>query len=206
MQSGGIARHYSESATGATTSSSGGGGRQPSEPVTVTEKKVAPTILLTSSVREPAKEPSASESFPLSGFEGLQQRSGFGDERGLFVGVVAGSPGDREAKYLWTVDTRGLNLIREATAVPFHDAPAEEFPTKHTNVSAAATVAGECWFPDGDCGNAIVINCSSARFGHKTNAGDGGATPEQYNRAKEWFESLGYVVTQVPFGENGYTR
>ena len=93
-----------------------------------------------------------------------------------------------------------MNLQREMAAVPFNETPAEMFPTKHTNISSEAAVAGEAWFADG--GKAVTINAASARFGHRA----GGASGEQYDRAAAFFRALGYAVVQIPYGECGYER
>jgi len=102
-----------------------------------------------------------------------------------FEGVVTGDYGDKNSKYLWTIDKRGINVIQESTA----------FPTPrgyvvHTNLSRNASLGGEAWFESPDT---VSINPNSGRFGKAA-----GITREQWCAAIRYWEKLGYKVKPVP--------
>jgi hypothetical protein len=115
--------------------------------------------------------------------QGLQSRT-----FGQFNDVVLGEHGDSSSKYLYTVDDRGVNIALEST--PF---PTPRGNIVHTNISAQASIGGEAWFgPD----NSVTINAGSGRFG------DGaGITPAQWIATTKMWQSLGYKVNAVPYGQ-----
>lgn len=94
--------------------------------------------------------------------------------------------GIANAKYLWTIDNRGINVAREQTP----------FATKrgfivHSNISSAASIGGEAWFTGP---GEVTINAGSGRYGY-----NGGASGAQWLEAISYWRGLGYKVTRVPF-------
>ena len=134
-------------------------------------------------VRPPAKTPKENEDVPIGEKEGLQSR-----RQGMFENVLVGKHRDRESKYLWTIDDRGINCAREAT--PF---PTPRGHITHTNISPAARFAGEAWFT---APRQVTINGHSGRFGDRAQA-----VEAQYEAAVEYWERLGYRVTAIPLGQ-----
>jgi len=140
---------------------------------------------------------------------GLQSRKPF---EGPFRNVIFGDYGKREHKYLFTVDTRGINILREHT--PF---PTPRGMVVHTNISAKAVVAGECWFrPGRNGGDLATINAGSKRFPLQEPLewdeasllwrlpADGAAYAAltlQWQRVAQLWVSLGYEVEQIPLGQ-----
>jgi hypothetical protein len=101
-----------------------------------------------------------------------------------FENVPTGAPGEKETKYLWTIDERGVNAAREKT--PFDT---DRGCIVHTNISEKAAAAGEVWFGSD---NTVYMNFESGRFGRDyiSNVAKQGAV-------KAW-EDLGYNVKVVP--------
>ena len=115
--------------------------------------------------------------------KGLQSRT-----EGTFKDVQLGQHGDPATKYLWTIDRRGINVALEKT--PF---PTPRGNIVHTNISSRASIGGEAWFgPD----NTVTINAGSGRFGDAARI-----TPQQWDAAVSFWESLGYKVKPIPFGK-----
>jgi hypothetical protein len=99
-----------------------------------------------------------------------------------------GQYGDAATKYLYTVDQRGVNVVLEKT--PFSTPRGN---VVHTNISSEASIGGEAWFGPN---NTVTINAGSGRFG------DGaGITMQQWDATVKLWESLGYKVNPVPFGQ-----
>jgi hypothetical protein len=134
-------------------------------------------------LRAPAKELERNEGIPIGIKEGLQS-----SKQGPFEHVTTGKYGDKEARYLWTIDDRGINCALART--PF---PTPRGHITHTNISAAARFAGEAWFTGR---RQVTINAHSGRFADKASA-----TAVQYEAAVEYWQRLGYTVTAVPLGE-----
>jgi len=132
--------------------------------------------------RPPATAPKQNEDVLIGAKEGLQSR-----KEGLFQGVKLGSRPDPATKYLWTIDDRGINIALELT--PF---PTPRGYITHTNISAVARFAGEAWFTGP---HSVVLNGHSKRYGDRSNA-----TTAQYEAALEYWERLGYEVTEVKLG------
>ena len=130
-----------------------------------------------------AKELDRNENVPIGPKLGLQSR-----KEGRFSHVTIGKHGDKETRYLWTIDDRGINCALART--PF-DTPRGHIT--HTNISQTARFAGEAWFTGS---REVTINAHSGRFGDKAKA-----TEAQYEAAVEYWERLGYTVTAVPLGQ-----
>jgi RHS repeat-associated protein len=107
---------------------------------------------------------------------------------GRFRDVQLGQHGDAAAKYLYTVDERGVNLVRELT--PF---PTPRLNVVHSNISSEASIGGEAWFGPN---NSVTINAGSGRFGDAA-----GISQQQWDATVRLWESLGYKVNAVPFGK-----
>ncbi|WP_308915897.1 hypothetical protein [Jannaschia sp. LMIT008] len=136
----------------------------------------------TGRLRPPARELLANEGRLIGAEQGLQSRTA-----GLFDDVVPGTHGDDAAKYLWTIDERGINIALEQT--PF---PTPRGNIVHTNLSSRASIGGEAWFGPN---NAVTINAGSGRFG------DGaGITERQWRAAARYWRRLGYDVDAIPYG------
>ena len=133
--------------------------------------------------RTPGRPTGRNEGLLVTPSQGLQSRT-----TGLFEDVAVGNKGDHETTYLWTIDDRGVNLIREKT--PFDT---DRGNVVHTNLSKRAAIGGEAWFV-GD-GRTVIINGGSGRFGD----GAGISRQQWENAAKQW-ESLGYEVQAVEYG------
>ena len=133
-------------------------------------------------LKPPAKDLQANEDVPIGENEGLQSRR---DHR--FENVELGKHRDKETKYLWTLDDRGINCALERT--PF---PTPRGHITHTNLSSKARFAGEAWFTGPE---SVMINGHSGRFGDRAQA-----TKAQYEAAIEYWERLGYKVSAVPLG------
>jgi hypothetical protein len=134
-------------------------------------------------MRPPAKDLERNENVPIGSKEGLQSR-----KQGFFEHVTMGKPGDKETRYLWTIDKRGINCALART--PF---PTPRGHITHTNISPMACFAGEAWFT---AERKVTINAHSGRFGDKADA-----TETQYEAAAQYWERLGYVVTAIPLGQ-----
>lgn len=114
--------------------------------------------------------------------EGLQSRT-----QGRFENVTLGKHGDKETRYFWTIDDRGINVAPSRT--PF---PTPRGHITHTNISRTARFAGEAWFTARD---QVTINAHSGRFGDRAQI-----TDTRYEAAAEYWERLGYKVKVVPLG------
>jgi hypothetical protein len=134
-------------------------------------------------LRPPAKDLKEHEADPIDPQRGLQSR-----REGLFEHVAIGKHGDRQTKYLWTIDDRGINLALEMT--PFATPRGH---ITHTNLSRTARFAGEAWFTGS---HQVTINGHSGRFGDRAMG-----TPVQYQAAVECWERLGYTVNAIPLGK-----
>ena len=157
-------------------------------------------------LKAPAAPLQSNEDILLDRSWGLQSRKPF---EGPVQNVIFGDYGKREHKYLFTVDARGINILREHT--PF---PTPRGMVVHTNISAKAVVAGECWFRPGDL---ATINAGSKRFPlqeplewdessllWRLPAADGAAYAAlalQWQRVAQLWVSLGYEVEQIPLGQ-----
>jgi hypothetical protein len=133
-------------------------------------------------LRPPAFTPGANEGVLLTESFGLQS-----SRSELFRDVQLGEHGDRATTYLWTIDSRGINLAPEPMA----------FPTKrgnivHTNLSSEAATGGEAWFGPN---NTVTINANSGRFGYHA-----GMSQQQWDNAAKLWRSLGYIVNPRPLG------
>jgi hypothetical protein len=118
------------------------------------------------------------ERFLVHEWIGLQSR-----KSGRFDGVIQGSHPDRASMYLYTIDHRGVNLIREQT--PF---PTSRGCVVHTNVSTEAHIGGEAWF---ESDTSVWINRKSGRFGIN-------APMSAWHKTIAYWESLGYEVNYDP--------
>jgi RHS repeat-associated protein len=107
---------------------------------------------------------------------------------GPFRNVQLGQHGEGATKYLYTVDERGVNLVRELT--PF---PTPRGNVVHSNISSEASIGGEAWFGPN---NSVTINAGSGRFGDAA-----GISQQQWEATVRLWESLGYKVNAVPFGK-----
>ena len=134
----------------------------------------------TGALREPAVALKKNEDTLLDSAHNLQSRTS-----GRFDNLLLGNYGDKKAKYLWTIDARGINLIHAAT--PF---PTEKGKVVHTNLSELASLGGEAWFQSSDT---VSINPRSGRFGAAA-----GMTRPQWEAAIRYWESLGYKVKAYP--------
>jgi hypothetical protein len=154
-------------------------------PKLATQAQQTPTNWGTGPLRAPARPLLNNENVLIDASHGLQSRLA---GAGPFQNVTTGMRPDGATKYLWTVDERGVNIGLEKT--PF---PTPRGNIVHTNLSEKASIGGEAWFgPE----NSVTINAGSGRFG------DGaGITPQQWDAAVKLWESLGYKVNPVPFGE-----
>jgi hypothetical protein len=104
-----------------------------------------------------------------------------------FKDLKYGSYPDAKAKYLWTIDARGVNVALERSGN--YKMTAGEI--KHTNISSKASIGGEAWFKNE---RTVVINSGSGRFG------DGlGITRKQWDAAAGYWKQLGYNVEPRPF-------
>ena len=135
--------------------------------------------------RASARAVGQNEHILIDASQGLQSRT---PGAGPFENIQTGTRPHAATKYLWTVDERGVNLAREKT--PF---PTARGNIVHTNLSERASIGGEAWFgPD----NSVTINAGSGRFG------DGaGITQQQWDAAVRLWETLGYKVNPLPFGQ-----
>ncbi len=135
--------------------------------------------------RASARAVGQNEHILIDASQGLQSRT---PGAGPFENIQTGTRPHAATKYLWTVDERGVNLAREKT--PF---PTARGNIVHTNLSERASIGGEAWFgPD----NSVAINAGSGRFG------DGaGITQQQWDAAVRLWETLGYKVNPLPFGQ-----
>lgn len=113
--------------------------------------------------------------------DGLQSRT-----YGRFADVATGKYGNRNSKYLWTIDAKGVNIVKER-------APGRP-DFKHTNLSSRASVGGEVWFTGA---KSVTINAGSGRFGD----GNKNVGPKQLKQAAKIWKDLGYNVTVIKFGE-----
>ncbi len=111
---------------------------------------------------------------------GLQSRT-----NSRFEGVKCGKYGDRDLKYLWTIDDRGINLARDKT--PF---PTPRGHVVHSNLSSKASLGGEAWFTAED---SVTINAKSGRFGATA-----GMSRAEWDAAVRYWEGLGYKVKAIP--------
>jgi len=134
-------------------------------------------------LRPSAKPAAANEDVPIGEKEGLQVR-----KEGLFMNVKRGVHRDRETKYLWTIDDRGLCIALEQT--PFETSRGH---ITHTNLSKLAHFAGEAWFTGA---REVTVNGRSGRFGDRAHG-----TEKQYEAAVEYWEKLGYRVEVIPLGK-----
>jgi len=137
----------------------------------------------TGALRSPARAILTNEGVLIDASHGLQSRTS-----GMFSDVILGKHGDAATKYLYTVDQRGVNIILEQT--PF---PTPRGNVVHTNISSTASIGGEVWFGPN---NTVIINAGSGRFGDAA-----GITKLQWEATIKLWESLGYKVYVVPFGE-----
>ncbi|MFC5373275.1 LysM peptidoglycan-binding domain-containing protein [Brevundimonas faecalis] len=136
----------------------------------------------TGPLRNSARPLLTNEGVLIDASHGLQSRTS-----GLFDSVTLGKHGNAETKYLYTIDDRGVNLALEST--PF---PTPRGNIVHTNISSKASIGGEAWFGPN---NSVTINAGSGRFG------DGaGVNQSQWNATVKLWESLGYKVNPIPFG------
>ena len=111
---------------------------------------------------------------------GLQSRT-----TSRFEGVRCGKYGDRDLKYLWTIDERGVNLAQDKT--PF---PTPRGHVVHSNLSSKASLGGEAWFTSED---SVTINAKSGRFGAAA-----GMSRAEWDAAVRYWEGLGYKVKAIP--------
>jgi hypothetical protein len=139
-------------------------------------------ILDLGDLRTPAKAAQKNEDVLIGPKEGLQSH-----KEGLFAGVQLGKHGDPITKYLWTIDDRGVNIVLERT--PFNTPRGW---MTHTNISSRARFAGEAWFTSP---HEVVLNGHSGRFGDRA-----AGTDKQYKAAVEYWERLGYEVTEIALG------
>lgn len=164
----------------------GGGQRPPQNRIAANDNSNQPGAVLSrrradlGQLRAPAKVPLPHEAVLINQTQGLQTR-----RAGRFANVRPGVPGDPSARYLWTIDDRGINIVLEK------ETGRQDF--KHTNLSESAYIGGEAWF-DGD---SVVINGNSGRFG----TGNENVTTENYAAASSRWRELGYTVRPIPFGE-----
>ncbi len=142
---------------------------------------IAPSAL--GRLRPPSRPLLSNENVLLTEAQGLQTRTS-----NLFDNVILGSHGDQTTKYLWTIDSRGVNIALEQT--PF---PTPRGNIVDSNLSSGAYFAGEAWFTSA---KEIVINAGSGRWGDRS-----GVTQEMWQAAIKIWESLGYTVTALPLGE-----
>ncbi len=133
-------------------------------------------------LREPEGDIGRNEDILIDASHGLQSSNA-----GRFKNTVAGRRGEDATKYLWTIDSRGVNIALEVT--PF---PTARNVIVHTNLSPRAYAGGEAWF-DGDH---VTINAGSGRYGDNS-----GITQEQWDGAARVWQALGYRVTVIPLGE-----
>lgn len=136
-------------------------------------KKIGP-------LRDPAIIPKAGEARLIGFSEGLMTA-----RASKFSGVKLGTYGDRSAKYIWTIDQRGVNIVKELS---------NQITYKHTNLSRKAAIGGEVWFKDS---KTVVINSGSGRFGD----GNVQVGKSTYMAAVKAWEALGYKVEAKPFRE-----
>lgn len=139
----------------------------------------------TGSLSGPARELLENEGVLIDETHGLQSRT-----TGRFEGVICGEYGDREGKYLWTIDQRGINLARDLT--PF---PTPRGHVVHSNLSSTASLGGEAWFTSED---SVTINARSGRFGAST-----GMSRAEWDATIRFWESLGYNVNAIPGQDRG---
>lgn len=132
--------------------------------------------------RGPAKPGLENENVLIGPEQGLQSR-----DLGRFRRVAEGTRGDRDNKYLWTLDHRGINIALENT--PF---PTPRGVIVHSNLSAEAYIAGEAWFR----GDRVIINAGSGRFGDRS-----GVPSRAFQGAIRYWQHLGYEVEAIPFGK-----
>ena len=132
--------------------------------------------------RAPAKPGLENENVLIGSKEGLQSR-----DLGRFRNVVEGTRGDRDSKYLWSLDHRGINIALENT--PF---PTPRGVIVHSNLSSEAYIAGEAWFQ----GDRVIINAGSGRFGDRS-----GVPARVFQGAIRYWQHLGYEVEAIPFGK-----
>lgn len=161
---------------------SGGGKKPPGPPkppkaandnVKFDHRKVGPLV-------KPAIVPKPSEARLIASTEGLMS-----SRNSRFSGVKTGSYGDRSTKYIWTIDQRGVNIVKEIGGKTTY---------KHTNLSSSAAFGGEVWFKNS---RTVVINSGSGRFGD----GNPNVGRSNYQAAVKAWESLGYKVEAKPFRE-----
>ncbi len=134
----------------------------------------------TGPLREPALELEENEGILIDETQGLQSR-----RTGRFNGLEFGEYGDRDVKYLWTIDGRGINLASDKTLFPN-----PRGHVVHTNLSSMASTGGEAWF---DSEDSVTINARSGRFGFKA-----GMSRAQWDAAVRFWEHLGYRVKAIP--------
>lgn len=113
----------------------------------------------------------------LTSKDGLEVRL---PNEGKFDNVVA----DGETTHLFTIDDKGLNVVKEKTEVGGNSV------AKHTNLSDKAAFGGEVKF---DTDGSVIINPYSARYG-VGNSVDRTETLTKLDGTKKYFESLGYDV------------
>ena len=133
-----------------------------------------------SPLRPPAAKLEQNEDKLIDASHGLQTR-----KAKRFEKVVHGEYGQKQTKYLWTIDDRGVNLALDAT--PF---PTPRGRVVHTNLSQKASVGGEAWFESDE---AVIINANSGRFGTAS-----GMSRAQWVAAIRYRERLGYSVKAIP--------
>jgi hypothetical protein len=142
---------------------------------------------------------------PIPGSKLTSKADGFvtvgkhGDLNALPNGVH----GDNGTKLLWTVDKEGAHFVPETKTWD----SSRRMPS-HTNISDDAYFAGEAWRTGT---NEITINSGSRAFGYNWQTGKKLTGAEKsaymaemqsrYNRATEYFESLGLKVKVMPLGE-----
>lgn len=122
----------------------------------------------------PNFKPSKQHSVLVTAKQGLQSRS-----KGTFRNVAEGKYGDRNSRYLWTIDRRGVNILKEVSATGH--------VRKHSNLSSRASFGGEVWFRGK---GAVVINAHSGRFGK----GNKNVGRKHYKAAAAEWRRLGYKV------------
>ena len=134
----------------------------------------------TGPLRNSAFELLENEGVLIDETHGLQSRT-----TDRFEGVVCGKYGDRDVKYLWTIDERGINLVRDKTLFP-----TPRGHVVHSNLSSMASIGGEAWF---DSEDSVTINARSGRFG-----ANAGMSRAQWEAAVRYWERLGYKVKAIP--------
>lgn len=129
----------------------------------------------------PAIKPTINQA-KLAGYkDGLQT-----SRSNKFKNVDLSAQKNQEKKYLWTIDGRGINIIKERSV--------DGRVFKHTNISEKASIGGEVWFKDK---NTIIINAGSGRFGD----GNKNISDANYRNAVNVWRDLGYNVDVVDFGK-----